>query len=196
MARRVPRRRVAAVLAVAALAAAGLWWLRADTRPRVPAGLMTQAFTTTAGERQTLEAWRDRPLLLNFWATWCAPCREEMPVLDAFARRATPPAPQVLGIAWDSVENASAFLRETPVRYPVLLGGGEIGGFMKALGNTSGGLPFTVLVSARGELLAARSGAFREDELAAWVQEHSGANGPNMQVSMDNVSSTAANSRP
>ena len=120
---------------------------------------------------QPLSQWRGRPLLINFWATGCAPCQEEMPVLDAF--RAAQPADgvEVLGVALDDPAEVRRFLAESvQVDYPILLGGHPNPGDLSVqLGNSRSVLPFSVLVDAGHRVVATRFGDFDADELEEWV---------------------------
>lgn len=122
------------------------------------------------GQRRTVPAaWAGRPLLVNVWASWCAPCVQEMPELQRFAASQGPNGVQVVGIALDDADAVRAFLRRVPVRYPILLdtpGPADAG---VRLGNPQGVLPYSVLVSADGILLRQRIGPFGPGELAAWA---------------------------
>jgi len=118
-----------------------------------------------------LEQWRGRPVLVNYWATWCGPCIREMPELDAFAgEQSGPAAVQVVGIALDEAANVQAYLARRPVRYPVLVEAVEYGdsGSSAALGNRVGVLPYSVLLDARGRVVRSKSGPLTAAELAAW----------------------------
>lgn len=118
-----------------------------------------------AGLPQPLVGWRGHPLLINFWASWCQPCRAEMPLLDTVSRRHAGQGLRVLGIAWDTAENARAFLQEFPVSYPVLLADDAIAERLVALGNPAQGIPFSLFVTALGEIASLRLGAFSAQEL-------------------------------
>lgn len=115
-----------------------------------------------------------RPLLVNFWATWCPPCVKEMPELDAFA--ADHPGWEVLGVALDQPDAVRDFLARHPVRFGIALAkAADAMPAMQALGNSAGGLPFTVLLDARGRVLRRQLGATSVDQLKSWAEQPSAA---------------------
>jgi thiol-disulfide isomerase/thioredoxin len=123
-----------------------------------------------AGGRMRLPT--GRPLLINYWASWCAPCRREMPVLEAFAQRHGAGGPEVVGIALDTPRGARDFLKITPVNFPILVE--EPGGADSSvrLGNGAGVLPFTALIDAQGRLRATHTGPFQgAEDLEAFAAE-------------------------
>ncbi|MCA0177610.1 MAG: TlpA family protein disulfide reductase [Proteobacteria bacterium] len=121
---------------------------------------------STLGERLTQG---NRPLLVNFWATWCPPCLKEMPELDAFA--AGHPAWQVLGVALDGEEAVRGFLARQPVRFGIALADPMAAmQAMRDLGNAPGGLPFTALLDARGAVRKRELGATSQEKLRSWAQ--------------------------
>ena len=108
--------------------------------------------------------------LVNYWASWCGPCREEMPVLDAYAADRARHGVQVIGIALDEAEPARAFLAQVPVSFDLLVETPGPGDTSVRLGNTRGVLPFTVLVDVQGRLVKRHYGAFADAaEVQAWV---------------------------
>jgi len=110
-----------------------------------------------------------RPLLVNFWASWCGPCIQEMPELDRFAASQGADGVQVVGIALDDVEAVRAFLQHTPVRYPILLDAPGPRDSGVQLGNPKGVLPFTALVDAQGRLIKQKIGPFEHGEIDGWA---------------------------
>lgn len=114
-------------------------------------------------------AYAGRPLLVNVWATWCGPCRQEMPELQKFAREQGDNGVQVVGIALDEAPAVREFIAQTAVRYPILMdtpGPADAG---VRLGNPKGVLPYSVLISADGRLLRQRIGPFAPGEIRGWA---------------------------
>ncbi len=123
-----------------------------------------------AGDATTLDGLRDgRPLLINFWASWCAPCIEEMPELQRFAADQGGNGTQVVGIALDDAAAVIRFLQKVPVSYPILLDQAGPADSSVRLGNPAGVLPYSVLVSVDGRLLKQRIGPFGHGEIDAWA---------------------------
>ncbi|MDD2768157.1 MAG: TlpA disulfide reductase family protein [Methylococcus sp.] len=156
---------VVAVLAILAGTAAQRWLA-------VPAGWQgpEAAFPDLSGSSVRLSDQSSAVLVLNFWASWCEPCREEMPVFDRLYAEFKPSGLRVVGIALEEREAVAAFLQKVPVSYPILIG--ERGGDALAarLGNHGGGLPFTVVFGANGQVLAARAGPQTREGLLADIE--------------------------
>lgn len=154
--------------------------LRPDPRAAldaVPAGALQRLPAATTlpgldGRAQALAQWDGRLLLLNFWASWCAPCIEEMPLLDRFQQRHAMRGLQVVGIASDGAESTREFLAEHPVQYPILVDDPELGDLSRELGNRHGVLPYSLLIGRDGRILARHAGNFSEDSLERWVAPH------------------------
>ena len=115
-------------------------------------------------------AYAGRPLLINVWATWCGPCRKEMPELQRFAAMQGANGTQVVGIALDDAGAVRGFVHETGVRYPILLDAPGPADAGVRLGNPKGVLPYSVLISAEGRLLRQRIGPFEAGEIQDWAR--------------------------
>ena len=113
-----------------------------------------------------------RAVLINYWASWCGPCLQEMPVLRDFARRNGANGPQVVGIALEDPRTSRAWLAEHPAAYPMLVEIPSATDSSVTLGNAKGLLPYSVLVGPDGRVQATRTGPFRDlAELQAWVAD-------------------------
>jgi len=127
------------------------------------------SLTDLDGRPQPLPAPAGRRVLVNVWASWCVPCRSEMPLLAQFARAQGPDGVLVVGIAEDQAYAVRDFLAQTPVGYPVLLDDGQWRAGSR-LGNRLGVLPYTALIDAEGHLLRHQSGPFASAEaLRQWA---------------------------
>lgn len=172
---------IAGVATVAVAAGAGLAWWRSQqggaSAPAVGVPLADQSgaaqfwpleFETPQGPKLAMASLKGKPLLLNFWATWCAPCIEEMPMLDAFYRQNTAKGWQVLGLAIDQPSSVRKFLEHTKVTFPIGLAGFAGTELTKTLGNLAGGLPFSVLFDREGRIVQRKIGKLSEADLQAW----------------------------
>lgn len=154
--------------AAAAAGIAGFVW-----RDRVDGGerfdpLWDLRFPTPEGTELVMADRRGRPLLLNFWATWCPPCVKEMPEIDRFAREFASRGWQVVGLAVDGPTPVRDFLQRVPVGFAIGLAGFDGTELSRQLGNTGGALPFTVLFDSKGRIAQRKLGQTHYDELRAW----------------------------
>ena len=135
------------------------------------AALYAQTLNDLSGKPQSLAQWKGKPLLVNFWATWCGPCVQEMPELSAIANQEGANGGgkrfNVVGVGIDSPSAMSEFAAKHNIKYPLYVGG--MGGteLSRAFGNTNGGLPFTVLIGADGQVRKTYLGKLKFDELKA-----------------------------
>ena len=157
-------------MAVAAAAAGvGGWFLTADHSEPAPAGFWDLSFERPEGGTLALASLRGGPLLVNFWATWCAPCITELPLLDAFARRQAAAGWKLVGLAVDAPTPVRRFIQERPLSFPVGLAGLDGTELGKALGNAQGGLPFSVVFDRQGRIGARKLGAVHGPDLDRWA---------------------------
>jgi len=168
-----PSRRnvVLGVGAAAAVAGVGvaLWRFEPQTVASTDSHpLWAQQFETPTGEGLGMDRFKGKPLLLNFWATWCPPCIDELPLIQAFWREHAPQGHQVLALAIDQPSAVRRFLERQPVGFAVGLAGLEGTNLAKSLGNAAGGLPFTVFFKADGSIWRQKMGQLTPDDLAQW----------------------------
>jgi thiol-disulfide isomerase/thioredoxin len=166
---------VVAALAVAGGAGYQLWRLGVVGTPEqnpVVAGrtvLATQP-PDLDGRPQPLAQWRGRVLVVNFWATWCPPCREEIPMFVRVQERYRDAGLKFVGIAIDQPERVAEFAREFRINYPVLVGGLESMELMRQVGNRAGALPYTLVIDRQGKLVSQQLGELKEDRLQSLVR--------------------------
>ena len=162
---------MAAMGLLAALGGAGLAWWRLMPRssePGAEAEFWRLEFETPAGQPLPVASFRGRPLLVNFWATWCPPCIEELPMLNDFYAQNSAKGWQVLGLAVDQPSAVRGFLARRPLQFPIAMAG--LGGveLSKLLGNSAGGLPFTIIFRADGSIFDKKIGKVSSQNLATW----------------------------
>ncbi len=122
----------------------------------------------TGGKPRRLSEWNGQVVLINFWATWCGPCREEMPLLD-HARGKN--GVEVIGVAVDDSTAVAEYLKDNPVGYPILLATDDSNAELM-FGDTRSVLPYSVLIGKDGKLLAQRAGSFSPEMLKSWLSEN------------------------
>ncbi len=127
--------------------------------------LFDNPWKTPDGKTVDTNSWRGKVLVVNFWASWCPPCVEEMPTLDQLQAEFLPQNVLFVGIGIDSPSNIRQFLEMTPVSYPVVIGGLEGSALSKQLGNAQGALPYTIIIDAKGKATSSKLGKISEEEL-------------------------------
>lgn len=164
-------RREALILGAAGFAAAGAGFIAGPLLLQLgeddggSRALFAASFPDLTGKPRRLAEWQGRVLLVNFWATWCAPCREEIPLLVAASQRYPSATVGIVGIAVDNAAKVVEFSGMLAISYPVLLAGTDGLDLMRQLGNNSGGLPYTVVADRRGTLTHRKLGALKQDDL-------------------------------
>jgi peroxiredoxin len=166
--------RLAAVVATAALVAlvAGIYFaldfgepLTADVRGKEATALLGVSLPDTKGDEHPLAQWNGKVLIVNFWATWCVPCRDEMPEFVKAQRELGERGVQFVGIAIDQPDKIDAFSAELHLNYPALVGGYGAIELSKAMGNRLGALPFTVIIDRAGRVAHTQLGPLKEADL-------------------------------
>jgi len=122
------------------------------------------------GGIQSLEQWRGQVLVVNYWATWCAPCREEIPGFVRLQERYGSRGLQFVGIAIDQPDKVAEFASEFRINYPLLLGGLETIELLRQAGNRAGVLPYTLVIDRKGNLVSREPGGLKEARLESIIQ--------------------------
>ena len=136
--------------------------------PLTPAGaLFAQTMNDASGASHALGRWKGKPLVVNFWAPWCAPCVQEMPELDQLAQASAAQGINVIGIGIDSPANIAEFAGKLKISYPLYVAGMSGTDLSRQFGNANGGLPYTVLIGADGKVVKTYLGKLKFEELKA-----------------------------
>ena len=167
------RREWILVVVVAIAAAAGgytynAWRTAPDEHSRGGAATLTAiTLPDLEGKLQSLEQWRGQVMVVNFWATWCAPCREEIPLLMKLQEKYGARGLQLVGIAIDQPDKVRPYAAELGMNFPVLIGDFDAIELTRTLGNRAGVLPYTVIVDRNGAIAAREIGAVKEPKMEA-----------------------------
>jgi thiol-disulfide isomerase/thioredoxin len=175
-----PGRRDALILGAAGIAAAAAGFLlgpillqSADRRgggegsAAANSALRSAKLVDLAGRPRRLSEWQGRILVCNFWATWCEPCREEIPLLMATREKYGTKGVEIVGIAIDNAAKVRDYSSSFNISYPILLAETDGLELMRRLGNGAGGLPYTVVTDRQGGVVHRKLGAFKEADLDA-----------------------------
>ncbi|WP_172201087.1 TlpA disulfide reductase family protein [Niveibacterium sp. COAC-50] len=176
------RRALAAALIIGVSAIAGYagWRTQRHVDQATPAPkvsdsalrqLMALQLPDSDGRPQALQQWQGKVLVINFWATWCPPCRKEMPLLDAAQRKWADKGVQIVGIGIDEADAIHNYAVTNKLAFPLLVGGAELVDLTVALGNAAQGLPFSVVIGPDGRVAQTKLGAFKDDALEKLLQE-------------------------
>jgi len=136
---------------------------------RAGAALLATSLPDAQGKLQPLDQWRGQVLVVNFWATWCVPCREEMPQFIRAQAESGAKGLQFVGIAVDQADKVQKFAQEIGLNYPALIGGLGAMELSRDLGNSLMALPFTVIIDRDGRVVHTQLGLLKPDRLEAVV---------------------------
>lgn len=156
-----------------AIGAAALGFLFGQPQVQTPSGTTTisggqlerLALATAEGKPVSLSQWSGQVRVINFWATWCPPCREEMPEFSRVQQKLADKGVQFVGIGIDTPDNILNFQKAHPVSYPLLMGSYEVLKLTVELGNKSSALPFTIILDRGGNIAHTKMGKLSESEL-------------------------------
>ncbi len=161
---------IAAVMALAT----GLWlnpWNTGGTPDSANvAQLMAASLPDMDSKSQSLAQWQGKVMVVNFWATWCPPCLEEIPAFVRMQEKFGNQGLQFVGIAIDNAAKVREFAEKYQMNYPVLIGEADAIELARVTGNERGGLPFTVIVDRKGRLIGTELGGLTEEKLTAIIR--------------------------
>jgi len=165
---------MASTAVAAGLTGAGWAWWRMTPQPEQTAeadAFWQLHFDRPDGNALATNEFKGRALLVNFWATWCPPCVDELPLLESIWRENGSKNLQILGLAVDQPSSVRRFLSQNPLTFPIGLAGLTGTELAKSLGNSVAALPFSVLFNAKGHVIAQKMGKLDPDDLADWLQK-------------------------
>lgn len=151
-----------------ALATGAYFGLR-QSQPADATALLALSLPDASGREQSIGQWRGKVVIVNFWATWCAPCREEMPEFMRAQTEFGARGVQFVGIAVDQADKVSHFAKELGLNYPTLVGGFGAVELSKTLGNNFAALPFTIIIDRQGRIAHTQLGPMKPDKLRSIV---------------------------
>lgn len=131
--------------------------------------LFAQTLSDANGKTYVLANYRNQIVVVNFWATWCLPCVEEIPEFSRIQTEFSGKNVQFIGLGIDSAHNIAEFQKKVPSNYPLLVAGATGTGLAQQFGNRIGGLPYTLVLDRNGEVKASKMGRVKEEELRGWL---------------------------
>ena len=170
------RRQLIIIVAISLLALLGgvltSQWIYKTGLASDPAvkAFFANSWQTPDGKTVNTQDWQGKVLVVNFWASWCPPCVEEMPALDKLQQEFLRQNVLFVGIGIDSPSNIREFLSKTPVSYPIVIGGLEGSNLSKQLGNSQGALPYTIIINAKGKASYSKGGKISEDDIRSAIK--------------------------
>ena len=132
---------------------------------------LEKKFSDLNGDLVSLKKWEAKLTVINFWGTWCPPCKEEMPLLSRLSEKFKSKNVQFIGVALDDLKAISSFLETHPVAFPILWGASDVSLFMSELGNNFGSLPFTVVIDSQDTILFTQLGEVEEEAFSKELEK-------------------------
>ncbi len=170
------RRQLITIVAISLLALLGgvltSQWIYKTGMASDPAvkAFFANSWQTPNGKTVNTQEWQGKVLVVNFWASWCPPCVEEMPTLDKLQQEFLQQNVLFVGIGIDSPSNIREFLSKTPVDYPIVIGGLEGSNLSKQMGNSQGALPYTIIINSKGKAIYSKLGKISEDDVRSAIK--------------------------
>ena len=132
---------------------------------------LEKKFSDLNGDLVSLKKWEAKLIVINFWGTWCPPCKEEMPLLSRLSEKFKYKNVQFIGVALDDLKAIRSFLESHPVAFPILWGASDVSLFMSELGNNFGSLPFTVVIDSQNAILFTQLGEVKEEAFSKELEK-------------------------
>jgi thiol-disulfide isomerase/thioredoxin len=159
----------AAIVAAAAGFGVNFWRTKPDAAAakdgNAQAALLSTRFPDLDDRPQAIEQWRGKVVVVNFWATWCGPCREEIPLFVKLQSQYAARGLQFVGIAIDQPDKVKPFALEFGMNFPILIGGMDVIELGRQLGNKAGVLPFTLVLGRDGRIVSTEVGAVKQAKI-------------------------------
>jgi thiol-disulfide isomerase/thioredoxin len=166
------------LLITAVLALMGGYWIAQSMRPAEQVTttptygggeLIDFTLPDVDGKKRSLHEWRGKVIVLNFWATWCPPCREEIPLFISLQKKHPSNDLQVIGVAIDTLNAVMVYRQSVRINYPILIGEDDALPLVAQYGNRMGSLPFTVVIDRSGSIAVRKLGMFNQTELESLI---------------------------
>ena len=124
-----------------------------------------------SGHEQTVTRWKGKLILLNFWAPWCTPCRQEIPMLESLQTRYGKRGLQIVGLGMDRPRSVGGYAKSAGINYPVLVGSmNKLARLGEAYGDNQQALPYSVLIDRRGRIVARWAGELKRARAMQWIK--------------------------
>lgn len=151
--------------AIALAAGISVKYLSAPVRDAGPSAMVDFSLPDLSGKQRSISEWQGKILIINFWATWCPPCRKEIPEFIALQEEYADKGLQFIGIAIEEQEPVSEYLKTLTMNYPILIGEDNGIALSQQLGNIINAVPFTIVVNPQGQIIHRQPGEFSREKI-------------------------------